>query len=191
MSSYSFAKRVLDLGFCLVAAPVAIPVCAILLVAIRLESPGPPLLIQQRIGRDGRLFAMWKLRTMFADTEHVASHLVGASRITRLGRILRRLKLDELPQLANVVIGSMSLIGPRPCLPNQKELIEARRIRGVLRYTPGITGPAQLMGVDMSEPVRLAEIEAEYCTRASIWSDVKLLAKTAIGTGSGDAALKR
>lgn len=190
MPSHSAAKRIIDVVVCLAAAPVVIPLCLVLLVAIRLESPGWPLLIQRRVGRDGRVFRMWKLRTMFADTADLPSHKVGAARITRLGRILRKLKIDELPQLANVLAGSMSLIGPRPCLPSQQELIEARRARGVLRYTPGITGPAQLMGVDMSEPVRLAEIEAEYGKRASIWTDLQLLIKTATGGGSGDAALK-
>ena len=190
MTSNHFVKRALDVVFCVAAAPVALPLCLVMLVAIRLESPGSPLLVQRRVGRDGREFRMLKLRTMYANTANVPSHEVGAARITRLGRILRKLKLDELPQIANVLAGSMSLIGPRPCLPTQCELIEARRVRGVLRYTPGITGPAQLMGVDMSEPVRLAEIEAEYCGRASIWSDLRLLARTAAGVGSGDAALK-
>ncbi|MEP9357603.1 sugar transferase [Sphingomonas sp. KR3-1] len=191
MPSHSFTKRVLDVALCLAAAPIAVPLCMLLLIAIRLESSGAPLLIQRRVGREGRVFPMWKLRTMFADTADLPSHQVGAARITRLGRILRKLKFDELPQLANVLVGQMSLIGPRPCLPSQQELIEARRIRGVLQYLPGITGPAQLMGVDMSEPVRLAEIEAEYCARASLRSDLQLLIRTALGAGSGDAALKR
>lgn len=191
MAGGAFLKRAVDLAFCLAAAPFALPLSLLLIVAIRLDSEGPGLFVQQRIGRGGRPFRMLKLRTMKHRTGDLPSHHVGAAQITRLGRILRRLKLDELPQLWNVLTGSMSLVGPRPCLPSQTELIEQRRARGLFAFRPGVTGPAQLRGVDMSEPVRLATVEAEYFHSATIWSDVLLILGTALGRGIGDAALRR
>lgn len=191
MSAREIVKRGIDFGLCAAAAPVALPLCILLLIAIRLETPGPPLFVQDRIGRSGRPFRMLKLRTMLTETSAVPSHHVCTTRITRVGKLLRTLKLDELPQLFNVLVGSMSLVGPRPCLTTQTEVIEARRAMGVLDYRPGITGPAQLEGVDMSEPERMAKIEASYFSRASSWSDLRLLVNTFIGRGSGDAALKR
>lgn len=183
-------KRSIDLAACLLLLPVALPLCALLMLAIRVESAGSPLFVQSRVGRGERPFRILKLRTMRADTAHLPSHEVGGRHITRVGRLLRRLKLDELPQLLNVLAGSMSLVGPRPCLPIQAELIAARRERGLFRLRPGVTGPAQLTGVDMSEPIRLAEVEAEYFARATALSDIRLILITVLGTGSGDAAVR-
>lgn len=190
MTSDSPLKRALDVAACLLALPIAVPLCLLLMLLIRLESRGPALFVQVRMGRHLRPFRMLKLRTMASDTQDLPSHEVGHDRITRLGRILRKLKLDELPQLANVLAGSMSLIGPRPCLPSQAELIEARKKRHLFHLRPGVTGPAQLLGVDMSEPVRLAEVEAEYFRRATLRSDLRLILRTVFGGGSGDAALR-
>ena len=190
MAGRNFVTRIIDVGFCLVAAPIAVPLCLIAMVLIRWDSPGPALFAQQRVGRHGRTFNMFKLRTMLANTGAVPSHQVGAAQITRIGRILRKLKLDELPQLVNVLNGSMALVGPRPCLPTQTELIKERRVRGVLDYVPGITGPAQMQGIDMSEPTRLAEVDAAYFSRSTPGSDLRLLIGTALGAGRGDAALK-
>jgi O-antigen biosynthesis protein WbqP len=104
--------------------------------------------------------------------------------------MMRALKLDELPQLFNVLVGSMSLVGPRPCLPSQAELIAEREARGVFDFRPGITGPAQLLGVDMSQPTRLAQIEEDYCRRATPLDDLRVILRTAFGQGYGDAALR-
>lgn len=183
-------KRAIDIGICLAALPLALPLCLILLLLIRLESPGTPLFLQTRLGRGQRPFRMMKLRTMASGTGDMPSHHVGEHRITRLGRVIRRLKLDELPQLLNVLAGSMSLVGPRPCLPSQSELIRERESRGIFSFRPGITGPAQLLGVDMSEPVRLAAVEAGYYHRATMRDDLGLILKTAFGRGWGDAALR-
>jgi len=183
-------KRTVDIGISLLLLPVALPLCLALMLFIRLESAGSPLFVQQRVGRNQKPFHMVKLRTMSADTAHVASHLVGSNQITRLGQILRRLKLDELPQLWNVLTGTMSLVGPRPCLPSQHELIAERAQRGVYAFRPGVTGPAQLAGIDMSEPQRLAEVEASYFHQATALQDIALIVRTATGSGSGDAALK-
>src|SRR5690606_21050344 len=135
---------------------VASPVYLACLLAVRLSSPGPALFRQIRVGMSEQPFTCYKLRTMYADTRHAPSHEIGAKSVTPVGHWLRRLKLDEIPQLWNVVKGEMSLVGPRPCLPTQTELVEARRVRGVYGVRPGITGLAQVAGVDMSNPVKLA-----------------------------------
>lgn len=190
MGLYSFLKRMIDIVICLALLPLALPLCLLLLVAIRVESRGWPLFVQQRVGRQQRPFHMLKLRTMVSETAHLPSHEVGRDRITRLGIVLRRLKLDELPQLLNVLAGSMSLVGPRPCLFSQKELIEARQARGIFAFRPGVTGPAQLLGIDMSEPERLAEVEAGYFHKATLAKDFRMMLRTVFGGGSGDAALR-
>jgi len=191
MRAQAIVKRGIDIGLCLLSSPIAVPLCILLLFAIRIETSGSPLFIQARVGRGGKPFRMFKLRTMLADTMSLPSHDVCVSRITRVGKLLRILKLDELPQILNVLVGSMSLVGPRPCLVTQAAVIEARREMGVLDYRPGITGPAQLQGVDMSEPLLMAQIEAAYFSRATIWSDFRLLIQTFTGGGRGDAALRR
>lgn len=187
----SFVARILDLALCILILPFALPACALLLLLVRAESRGSPLFVQLRVGRRQRPFLIFKLRTMTAGTGDLPSHHVGTERITKLGKMLRRLKLDELPQLLNVLLGDMSFVGPRPCLPSQRELIAAREARGLFVLRPGITGPAQLAGIDMSEPERLAEVEAGYFARANIWSNGVLMVRTVIGRGSGDAALGR
>jgi O-antigen biosynthesis protein WbqP len=184
-------KRGMDILACLALVPVALPLCAIFFLVIIMETPGAPLFVQPRVGRDGSTFHMFKLRTMLAETDDLPSHHVCTTRITRVGKVLRTLKLDELPQLLNVLSGAMSLVGPRPCLVTQIEVINARRKLGMLAYRPGITGPAQIAGVDMSQPERMARIEADYFLRANIWSDLRVLVATIAGRGSGDAAIKR
>lgn len=181
-------QRPIDLAVSVPALLVALPICVLLLLVIRLESAGSPLFLQERVGRNRRIFRILKLRTMRQGTVHAASHEVGSASITRSGAVLRKLKLDELPQLWNVVIGDMGLIGPRPCLPSQEALIGERDRRGLFVLRPGITGPAQLAGVDMSEPVRLAEVEAEYFERDRGFGDLSLLVHTLFGGGRGDAA---
>jgi O-antigen biosynthesis protein WbqP len=164
---------------------LCLPILALVLI-VRLTSPGPGFFAQQRIGRDCKPFACYKLRTMYLDTPFVATHEIEASSVTPVGRWLRRLKLDELPQLWNVLRGDMSLVGPRPCLPLQAELIEKRRQRGVFRARPGISGRAQVLGVDMSDPDRLCRIDAEYIATQSFVGDLILLAKTFTRSAQGD-----
>jgi O-antigen biosynthesis protein WbqP len=127
-----------------------------------------------------------KFRTMKNDTVSVASHLASASAITPFGRFLRRSKLDELPQLWNVLKGEMSLVGPRPCLFNQKELIAEREQRGVLKARPGITGLAQVNDIDMSTPKLLAETDAKMLTNLTVTAYFKYILMTVSGKGSGD-----
>jgi O-antigen biosynthesis protein WbqP len=122
---------------------------------------------------------------MYSGTLNLPSHQVGASSVTPLGARLRRFKVDELPQLVNVLLGDMSLVGPRPCLPSQTELIEARRERGVLDVLPGITGLAQVNNVDMSNALRLAEIDGQYARSRSFLGDIRLIFATLGGQGVG------
>lgn len=140
------------------------------------------------MGRNLRIFKLYKLRTMTVMTENLPSHQAGTANVTRIGRFLRRTKLDELPQLINIFRGEMSFVGPRPCLPIQKELIEERRARNVYKIRPGITGPAQLAGINMSTPHALAEADAEYMNTRNVASDLALMIRTALGRGGGDAA---
>jgi len=123
---------------------------------------------------------------MPVNTQSVATHLVGASSVTKLGSFLRKTKLDELPQLINVVKGEMSLVGPRPCLFNQKELIDARQARGVFQVLPGVTGLAQVNEIDMSTPEKLAEWDEKMIQTMSLKNYFTYLIQTAIGKGSGD-----
>lgn len=183
-------KRAIDLALCAALLPLAVPLCLALMALIRVESRGAPLFVQIRVGRHQRPFRLLKLRTMTADTSDLPSHEVDPMRITRVGAWLRRTKLDELPQLLNVIAGSMSLVGPRPCLYSQAELIAERERRGLFRFRPGVTGPAQLLGIDMSQPRPLAEAEAAYFHRAGPLDDIALIVRTAIGSGSGDAAIR-
>ena len=145
-----------------------------------------PLFRQQRVGRHQQPFVLVKFRTMRPDTASVASHLADASAITSFGRFLRRTKLDELPQLWNVLRGEMSLVGPRPCLFNQDELIVERAARGVLDARPGITGLAQIKDIDMSTPELLAKTDAEMISTMSIANYFKYIFLTVAGKGQGD-----
>ncbi|HST35272.1 MAG TPA: sugar transferase [Allosphingosinicella sp.] len=190
MGSHAALKRATDLAICLALLVPGVLLCLPLMLLIRLESRGSPLFVQLRVGRAQRPFRMLKLRTMAAGTGDLPSHDVGRHRITRVGRSLRRWKLDELPQLLNVLVGSMSLVGPRPCLPSQSELIAARAERDLFVLRPGVTGPGQLAGVDMSEPARLAAVEADYFRRATPLSDLRLMVGTVLGSGAGDAAAR-
>jgi O-antigen biosynthesis protein WbqP len=161
------------------------PFLLVVIFAIRLQSPGSPIFAQVRIGKLGRPFICYKLRTMYLGTRDLPTHQVGAASVTSLGKQLRRFKIDELPQLVNVLAGEMSLVGPRPCLPSQTDLVEARRRLGVLEVLPGITGLAQVKGVDMSDAIRLAEIDAQYVRTHSFTGDLKLILATLRGRGVG------
>lgn len=181
-------QRAFDFALATPLALLIVPVTGLLVIAIWMETAGNPLFIQSRVGRDQRLFRIYKLRTMRIGTPDRASHEVGHATITRLGSLLRRLKLDELPQIFNVLAGDMSFIGPRPCLPSQVDLIDERARRGLYAIRPGITGPAQLEGIDMSQPKRLAAREEVYFAGKRSLFDWQLLWATVTGGGRGDAA---
>jgi lipopolysaccharide/colanic/teichoic acid biosynthesis glycosyltransferase len=119
-------------------------------------------------------------------TPERGSHEIAASAVTPLGRFLRRTKLDELPQIWNILRNEISLVGPRPCLPAQTRLIEERRRRGVLGLKPGISGLAQINGVDMADPERLARLDARYLALQSLMLDLRIILATFRGRGRGD-----
>lgn len=181
-------KRLFDFTLALALLPFAAVISAAAAIAIRAETPGSPLLTQVRVGKNQRHISVLKLRTMHSDTGDRPSHEVGTSSITRVGAILRSTKIDELPQVWNVIKGDMSFVGPRPCLPMQEELISERQRHGVYSLLPGITGPGQVAGIDMSTPVQLAAVDASYALNSSIRTDLALILQTAVGKGSGDAA---
>lgn len=177
--------RVLDLVIALLGGLCVLPV-VVLLIVFGYFDTGSPIFIQERVGRNKKPFKLIKFRTMALSTESVATHLVSSSSITRFGRFLRRTKLDELPQILNVIKGDMSFVGPRPCLFNQKELIEARDKRGVFCVRPGVTGLAQVNEIDMSTPEILAQWDAQMISEFSFSLYFKLLLRTLTGAGSGD-----
>ncbi|TIP50063.1 MAG: sugar transferase [Mesorhizobium sp.] len=154
------------------------PIVLVAMLAIRATSPGPAIFSQIRVGRDGALFSCRKLRTMRRDTPSLPTHEAPANSVTVVGKVLRATKIDELPQLWNVLRGEMSLVGPRPCLPTQTELIDRRKRLGVLAAPPGITGLAQIKGIDMSDPRSCAETDAAYVRAASIGLDLRILLGT-------------
>lgn len=177
--------RVIDLLLSIVGLALAFPLLVTLFV-IGFFDTGSPLFRQVRVGINEKPFTLIKFRTMSIDTESVATHLANASSITRFGSFLRRSKLDELPQLWNVLKGDMSLVGPRPCLFSQRELINERRKRGVFGFRPGITGLSQVNEIDMSEPKKLAEFDARMLNTLSLISYLKYIFLTIAGRGQGD-----
>lgn len=185
------AKRILDVTLAVTGLIVFSPVFLIVALMIRSTSPGGALFIQDRVGKNEVIFKCLKFRTMAKNTPNVGSHEADRSWVTPLGRILRKTKLDELPQLVNVLNGEMSLVGPRPCLPSQEELIRARRTFNVFSMRPGITGIAQIQGVDMSVPWELAELDATYLVKNDVLSYGSIIYRTFLGQGRGDAAKGR
>lgn len=183
---YRLCKRLMDIGFAVVVLALLWWALIGLWVAIRLQSPGPSIFAQERVGRGARRFTCYKFRTMHIGTVQAGTHEVSQSAVTSLGSFLRRTKIDELPQVWNILRNEISLVGPRPCLPVQTELIAERLKRGVLDVTPGISGLAQINNIDMSEPVRLAEWDARYVATRSLLLDFKILLRTALGSGQGD-----
>lgn len=180
-------KRFLDLFLAFVLLMPAFVVCAFFSIFIFLECRANPLFIQTRVGRNMKPFALIKLRTMVPGTANVATHEVQHDQVMKIGRLLRKSKIDELPQILNVIAGNMSFVGPRPCLYSQEELVNERLARSVFSIRPGITGKAQILGVDMSEPVRLANLDAHYMQNMGTYQDLKILLATLRGKGSGDA----
>ena len=177
--------RVLDVAFALLGLIVAAPLFLVLVI-VGLFDTGSPIFCQVRVGRWQQPFTLIKFRSMRPGTASVATHLADASAVTSFGHFLRRTKLDELPQLWNVLRGEMSFVGPRPCLLHQKELIAERTARDVFSVRPGITGLAQVRGIDMSTPCLLAETDAEMIKALSLFNYFKYILLTVLGKGSGD-----
>lgn len=184
-TAISFALRSLDICLSLVAIALMLPVMSVIFL-FGLFDTGSPVFFQIRVGKQKRLFTLIKFRTMSLGTKSMGTHLVDNSTITKLGKFLRKTKLDELPQLFNVLFGHMSLVGPRPCLPSQKKLISEREKRRVFDVKPGVTGLAQINEVDMSTPRKLARYDMIMMHKMSLVVYIKLIIATALGKGSGD-----
>lgn len=180
-------KRIFDISVALIIALPAIIIISIAVVFIKSEGPGPAIFKQIRVGLDKKYFTLLKLRTMDVNSDDRPSHHASASQITKVGKLLRRTKIDELPQIWSVLVGDMSFVGPRPCLPMQKELIRARTRHNAFSVLPGITGPAQIANIDMSTPELLAEVDGRYVAERSLVRDLIYLWATVFGKGSGDA----
>jgi O-antigen biosynthesis protein WbqP len=177
--------RILDFIFSLIGLVLGSPVLLIIYF-VGLFDTGSPVFKQERVGRNKKPFILVKFRTMSVDTASVASHLSNTASITKMGGFLRKTKLDELPQLLNVLKGEMSLVGPRPGLFNQEELTKAREDEGVFLVRPGITGLAQVSDIDMSTPELLAKTDAKMIRDMSLKNYFKYIFQTVLGAGAGD-----
>ena len=198
--TYSIVKKIMDITGALIGLCISLPFMAIIALAIKIESRGPVLFVQSRVGRDGKPFRMYKFRTMVNGAHLVRDELVRQReleepvlkfhpdpRVTRVGRFLRRWSLDELPQLVNVLKGEMSLVGPRPEEPQIVEMYSAWH-RQRLFMLPGVTGPMQVNGranLPLDERVRL---ELDYLENASLWRDAQILMRTLGAVVSGDGS---
>jgi lipopolysaccharide/colanic/teichoic acid biosynthesis glycosyltransferase len=183
------ASRALDVTVAVAVLAIASPLLALAALAIRVESRGPVFYRQRRVGLNGEPFELWKLRTMVPRAETMGAGvyvLEGDPRITRVGRLLRRFSLDELPNLVNVLKGEMAIVGPRPTVQEQVDRYTERQLRR-LEVKPGITGWAQINGrTSLPWPERI-ELDVWYVEHRSLWLDLRILAKTArmLATGHG------
>ena len=174
---YCFWRRTLDLVF-VTGAVLLSPLLAIVLAVVVMRDGSPGFFLQDRIGAGGKVFRCIKIRTMANGTVSQGTHLVEDGAATKVGRFLRRFKIDEVPQAINVAKKEMNLIGPRPSLADQDDVIESRKSLGVQRSTPGLTGWAQVNGIDMSAPGELAMLDAQYLKLRSILWDIKIMKRT-------------
>ena len=181
--------RPLDAALAALLLAIASPLLALAAIAIRVESRGPVFYRQRRVGHGGQPFDLWKLRTMVPGAETMGDGIYvteGDPRITRIGRLLRRFSLDELPNLVNVLKGEMAIVGPRPTVQEQVDRYTERQLRR-LEVKPGITGWAQVNGrTSLSWPERI-ELDVWYVEHRSLWLDLRILARTArmLATGHG------
>lgn len=181
--------RLFDFLFSFFGILFLLPIMLVLYI-IGLFDTGSPIFKQERVGKNKKPFTLYKFRTMNVTAQSVATHLANTAEITKFGSFLRKSKLDELPQLFNVLFGDMSLVGPRPNLFNQTELIEERDSRGVYKVVPGITGLAQINEIDMSTPKELAIKDAEMIKSLTIVDYFKYIFATVGGKGQGDRVVK-
>lgn len=195
-TSYLFVKRLVDVVGAAVLLVIFAPLLLFVAVAIKLDSPGPAIYRQKRVGRFGKHFVMLKFRTMKIGTPTLSTAEMqqwlkagkADNPYTRIGPILRKTNLDELPQLWNVLRGEMSFIGPRPALPSQEDVVSLREKLGVHSVRPGITGLAQVMGRDDLDVETKVNYDAQYCRNLSLLFDLSILFRTfgAVLSGRGN-----
>ena len=177
--------RIFDILISFIGLVILFPILVVLTI-IGCFDTGSPIFRQERVGRSKKPFYLVKFRSMHVNAPSVATHLASASAITTFGSLLRKSKLDELPQLWNVFVGDMSLVGPRPNLFNQEELINERDSRGIYSFRPGITGLAQINKIDMSTPKLLAETDSKMLKELNTLGYFKYIFLTVFGKGFGD-----
>lgn len=176
-----YTKRLLDLTFAAIAIVIASPIAAVVAIAIKVESPGPIIFKQKRYGKNRKVFTIYKFRTMYIDapSNHPTNNLSNPEiYITKIGKIMRKLSIDELPQLINVIKGDMSIVGPRPVILKETNLIAEREKYGANACKPGITGWAQVNGRDELRVKAKAKMDGEYVKRLSFLTDAKCVALT-------------
>jgi O-antigen biosynthesis protein WbqP len=173
-----FGKRVFDFMASLAALLCLLPIMLLIAVAIRLGDRGPALFRQKRVGRNGHIFTLLKFRSMPICTADVPSDQAGVLVTTPVGRFIRRTNLDELPQLINILRGEMSVVGPRPALPKQSELIEARISNGAIACRPGLTGLAQINAYDGMSSIQKSNWDGRYAARVTIVNDIGIILST-------------
>ncbi|GAB1258020.1 sugar transferase [Aurantivibrio plasticivorans] len=181
--------RLFDIFLSVLGLSVTAPIILIITIIGTVDT-GSPIFLQKRLGKNKKIFTLIKFRTMHRDTASIATHLASSTSVTKFGGFLRRTKLDELPQLINVLLGNMSLVGPRPGLPNQVDLTQYRDEFDIFKVRPGITGLGQIMQVDMSTPRKLARYDSVMITRMSVTLYISLIFSTMLGKGSGDKIQK-
>ena len=177
--------RIVDFFAALFGLILLSPIILIIALILFIEHR-KPFFIQERVGKDQKLFTLIKFRSMSPKAANLPTHEISADLITKTGKFIRATKLDELPQLWNVLKGEMSLVGPRPCLPTQEELIQERESRKVFSLRPGITGSAQVQNIDMSTPKKLAIEDSHIVGNLSLSDYIKYVLKTVTGSGQGD-----
>ena len=177
---YNFLKRSLDIILVLISAPLTVPLCIVIAILIKLDSPGPAIYWSSRIGRNSKPFAMPKFRSMIIGTPKIgAEDFVEADRyITTVGKFIRKTSLDELPQLLCVLTGEMSLVGPRPLLFIERRILKQRREYGIDRLVPGISGWAQINGRTTVTTDQKVKLDAWYMENRSLMLDIKIIALT-------------
>lgn len=183
---YNTFKLLVDYGFAISILILFWWLLIGIYIAVRLDSKGPGIFAQTRVGKNKTHFTCYKFRTMKLNTVSAGTHEVSADSVTKLGKFLRKTKLDELPQVINILKGQIGLVGPRPCLPIQSALLEQRMNLDVYDILPGITGLAQINGIDMSNPKELAMWDAKYLGLRCVPLDIKIIILTFLGRGSGD-----
>ncbi len=173
-----FGKRILDICCALIAIILLMPLIILIALLIIIFDPGPVIFKQKRIGRNGAIFWFYKFRSMPVNTEDIPSDKLGAVWLSPIGKFIRRTNIDELPQLYNILKGDMSIVGPRPPIPSQIELVEARRKSGALSCRPGLTGLAQINSFDGMTIIQKAELDGRYAASQCLTGDLKIILGT-------------
>ena len=175
-----FGKRIFDLFVVFCALFFLWPLILLVAFCIKIFDPGPVFFRQNRVGKVGSLVSFIKFRSMPVSTEDIPSDKVGTVKLTWIGRLIRRTNLDELPQLLNIARGEMSVVGPRPPIPSQQELVEIRKRNGALARLPGLTGLAQINWFDGMSVAQKAEYDGEYSKNVSFFNDLKIILRTIV-----------